>query len=242
MTTNNLNRLVNYKINCLFKLISQNALSRRENFRNVNEVCRSLGSLIYQNGSKLNEFNLNRMLASTENSNLILKLREKFEKEFLNELRNPASSFDEHLFELINRVNLIITQIVFNLTIPTIMTKNTYAPMGQSNEPQPVSYEYFYIEEKFKLKCYQCLLAILRFYYSTTAQEESASGRIFANNEFRMNKSKILTKALQGLENLFYSIRNSHQSSPQQNSALNWTQLNSTECQIGDLLALVKVT
>jgi hypothetical protein len=261
MPTNNLNRLVGYVINGCFILLAQSkdycSRNQRDYLILTYEMCRSLGSLIYQNGCKLNDSNLNRLLAfnakNNENLSLLLKLREKFENEHYGGAMKE-SSFNESLFELINRIDLITTQVVFNLTIPTIVRSNlvasaattTAALQPNMQDARCLDYEYHYIDNRFKIKCCSILMRVIRFHHQnselTLGEEKEKLTNKKLNEEFRVNKSKILTKALQGLENLFFSIKSSKEPQQQQSaqSSLNWLQA-SNEFQLGDILALVKV-
>lgn len=205
------------------------------------EICRSLGSLIYQNGSKLNDSNLNRLLSSpskVENSSYLPTLRIEIEAAFEAELK--SSLFSEDLFDVINKLDLISTQISYNLTIPTI-TSQIQSDNTQLNTAQlPSTYEYFYVDDRYKIKVCSMLIRIIRFHNLRSSFVDSAAA--VANNrklddDFKINKSKILTKALQGLENLFFSIKNNSMPAQQ----LNWVQSSENEVQIGDILAIVKV-
>lgn len=123
-----------------------------------------------------------------------------------------------------------------------------------------------YIEDKFKVKAVYLLLKILRFHTETinsnrleqkqsTDQKYSTSSaynRQFLNNELNRQQStssvneacKILTKCLQGLENLIASIlkvAGSDQQQQQSTNAYNWLQANTTYFQLADILNIAKV-
>lgn len=216
-----------------------------------NEIYRALGSLLYQNGPKLNEYNLNRLLVnnqSNENSNLLFKIRSQVENDLTALIKTNFANLNETKFELLNKLNLISTQLVFNLTIPVQLHNSSI--LGQDLNLS----EYIYIEDKYKAKCASLMIKTLRFNNinhlslaknkNVTTYTENISKHFnssannrnnFLEDEFNFSNSKILAKALQGLENLFSAIK-----IDQPNQQSHWVQ-SSTEFQLGDILAIVKV-
>lgn len=102
--------------------------------------------------------------------------------------------------------SLITSQILFNIT------------MSSHNEAVP------YIDDKYKIKSIYLLVRILR--------SHSSNGLTHTSDDLKVNNCKILTKSLQALENIFFSIQNL----PEQS---NWTQM--LNFHLGDILAVAKV-
>ena len=197
----------------------------------VYELNRALGALIYQNGPKLNNLILNQLLAvnkephlskskeplSLLQDGLIYFLRNKIEADLELKLKHSNSEF-----ESINRLNLITTQLIHNLTMPL------------QNEPG------VFIDDKYKVKCVFLLIRIIRFHQNIVKSENDFK-RVPNEDEFKLNSCKILTKALQGLENLFMSMQPVLTQPQQQQLVANLFNQSSAYFQLGDILAIAKV-
>jgi hypothetical protein len=203
------------------------------------EIYRALGSLLYQNGSKLSEANLTRLLvrnnkSPVNDSSLLTRLRANVELELDAHISKNTTASDVNV-ELLNKLDLISTQLVFNLTIPSIAT--TVSGLA-SNSPATDTNSFVYIDEKYKAQCGHLAMRVLRFHHMNKKFASAAdTSSILKHDDYKVNKSKILSKALQALENLFNSIKTSNL--PQ--TELNWLKIDSTD-QIGDILAIIKVT
>ncbi len=225
----------------------------------ANEVYRALGSLIYENGSKLNNFNLNRLFGDNDSlisnkkkgqelnlkDGLLFLMREQIETDM--EEMCTSKTKDEQEMELNSKLNLITTQLIFNLTMP--IENNTDDSSFSS-----------YIEDKYKKKAIYLLTRILKFQNSTALAQYThfkstntsnsfinETNRHFfhnkletkqSNDEQTINLCKILTKSLQGIENLFASVQNLPSEQIQQ---LNWLQVHSGYFHLGDILSIAKV-
>ena len=127
-----LNKLVDFLIEAAFFLTRHSSINQIDSKQLAYEIYRSLGSLIYQNGFKLNVFNLNRLLGENDSAissrkarqelnqkdGLLLLVRERIEQEI--ELTIGARLQEDDVdFELNSKLNLITTQLIFNLTMPS---------------------------------------------------------------------------------------------------------------------------
>ena len=79
-------------------------------------------------------------------------------------------------------------------------------------------------------------MSIIRFHHRNKMQQQQQ--KTFAE-DYQVNKSKILAKALQGLENLFHSMKSFLGSSHHGDLAVTWLKLESSD-QLGDILAIIK--
>jgi hypothetical protein len=204
------------------------------------EVYRAMGSLIYQNGSKLNESNLNRLLViqNKGDSPLLVKIRVQLELELQEIIKSNSysSAADENL-ELLKKLDLMSTQLIYNLTIPSVATPLNSPFVSTSVNSSAEAPSFAYIDEKHKAKCSNLLMKILRFHHMNKEFAGSAeTNLILSSEDYKVNKSKILSKALQALESLFNSIKTSNL----QQVELNWLKIDTAE-QIGDILAIIKV-
>lgn len=190
-----MNKLVDYLIETSFVLIKQFSANKQI----IYEIFRSLGALIYQNGSNLNIYNLNRLFGTSDD----------YSRDNFNEKTDGLIFITRKLLEsdpLNNVLNLITTQLIFNLTMPHNESSN-------------------YIDDKFKVKSIYLLIKILR--------SHSLDLDPMSPNDHKVNQCKILTKSLQSLENLLFSIQSNREQS-------NWIQ-SLVYFQLGDLLAIAKV-
>ena len=204
----------------LFKNINQN--DKNNSIKKLDyELYRALGSLIYQNGPNLNENNLKFLFGNDQKSNngLLFMIRDQVElditkaKEYVEENEQVA---------LTNKISLILTQLIFNLTMPVItQTQNSKSDPSNSTGLQSASF----IADKYKILCAYLVVRLIRYHNQT---DDSIS------EEKKDHVTRLLTKALQALENLFSSL----QKEPTQSS---WLNSLSTDYQLGDILAIVKV-
>ncbi len=221
LNNSTLNKLVNYLIEAAFSLLKNFALNKKI----LLEVFRSLGSLVYQNGSNLNIFNLNQLYGINEiysktgynikNDGLLYSFHNLIESE------QTADQSDLDL-------NLILTQLICNLT------------MSNLNEPAS------YIDDKYKVKSVSLSIKLLRSHnflqannslnYSFTSDTSRHFNAKTYADDFKILVCKILTKSLQTLENLFVTIQNL---TDQQ--ADNWLQSHFVSFHLGDILAIAKV-
>lgn len=216
----------------------------------VYELNRALGSLIYQNGSKLNDSNLNRLLDNTDG--LFTLLRNQVET-ISNQRELKTSVIADN--EIIDRIDLISVQLAYNLTIPTIVSSvPNQEPTNTQSMPITTMYEYFYVEDKFKIRVCASLVRIIRYHRQDRDNGRRPNDRIGDKEEKKMemlmSRAKVLSKALQGVENLFYSATK-HTSSVQASNSTtggnsqhvnsNWIQSNENELKLADILAIVKV-
>lgn len=248
------NLLVAIFLNMTFDALNQNTSEQSlqiERLKLVYELSRALGSLIYQNGSKLNDSNLNRLLAGVNNGLLVL-LRSQVEKT-PTQLSNSNKNENESTRELVDRIDLISVQLAYNLTIPTIICAPETNSTGQSNQAIQMSgqqqmtataYEYVYIEDRFKAQVCAALMQIIRYHQRLERSIVTKDGEVTAGSlEACINRGKILSKALQGVENLFYSIKNGDgcNSGLGGQSSVTWIQLNENEFKLADILSIIKV-
>ncbi len=171
------------------------------------------------------------------NTGLLFMIRNQLESN-LNYINEDVISY--------NNLNLISTQLIFNLTLPTV-------------ESNPRC-----IDDKYKVKCLHLVMGVLRWCTQNTAslvQEtivaatsytntinkhfKSSTKQFFSTQEHQTNLTRILTKALQSFENLFLSAyKESIQIKETKSKGLgqlNWLQSNSNQYQPGDILAILKV-
>ena len=195
------------------------------------EIYRALGSLFYQNGTKLSESNMQRLLsssstASNTNNGLLIKILERIEKE----LNINATKSDDQI-DLINKLKLLLTQLVFNLTMPvrTITVDIT----GSLNTTA-------FIEDKYKAKCVYILIRIIRFQNLNEITFSGDGSTSFSKAEQKEDHTRLLIKALQSLENLFGSLELT-KTTDQAIVHVQWLQSPLNEYQLGDILAIVKV-
>lgn len=126
-----LNKLVDYLIEAAFFLTHNSSINQIDSKQLAYEIYRSLGSLVYQNGFKLNVYNLNRLLGENDSAisnkkarqelkqkdGLLFLVREQLEQEI--ELAANSRINDDVDAELNCRLDLITTQLIFNLTMPS---------------------------------------------------------------------------------------------------------------------------
>ena len=80
-----------------------------------------MGSLIYQNVSRLSESNIIGLLFQTQQSpSLLRQIRDLIETELAQVLAS-SDNMDES-FDLIKKLDLISVQLIYNLTIPTTIS------------------------------------------------------------------------------------------------------------------------
>lgn len=193
-----------------------------------------MGSLIFQNGPRLNDSNLSSLLVEPRAKRshaaqppLLAWIRLKLETE-MEQYFGEAPTFADALindenFEMLKKLDLISTQLVYNLTIP--------AQVASTNATESTTSSITCISEHYKLKCSNLLMRVVRFHRASAGVCSDANGE-----DFKVNRSKILIKALQGMENLFNSIKASNS----QGVELVWLKMNGCD-QLGDILAFVKV-
>jgi hypothetical protein len=200
----------------------------------VHEICRALGSLIYQNGSKLNEKNLQLLLGtSNQNKGILLVIFDQIEKQINN------------TNESINKLKLILTQLIFNLTMPVRVLNSALitTSLGNVDMNNPLSYNTSFIEDKYKAACVYVLIKMIRLQNLTLIPSVSTLSQVnksASDEQIKEESSRLVIKALQSLENLFSSIE---LEKTQSNSIVHvdWLQAPSNEYQLGDILAIVKV-
>lgn len=182
------------------------------------EVCRAMGSLIYQNSYKLTDSNLSRLLEKSQNwsSSLLNGLRDRIETEY-----QCTGELNQDRLESLKRLDLITAQLVCNLTIPGVSDT-------QADPTATVSYHY--VNEKYKQKCSELVVRIINFHRAFNTQS------LVDNEDFKQNRSKILCKCLQSYENLFLSIKPATSS-----SETSWLRMNDSTSRLGDILAVCKV-
>jgi hypothetical protein len=230
------NRLIEFFVNISFAHEFNTSTNSK---RLAYEIYRAIGSLIYQNGPKLNENNLNRLLVQNESGNkssdlpLSIKIRTQLESELEEHFRKNNSDTNEDV-ELLKRLDLISTQLIYNLTIPSVVSSLNSIGSATVNSGSETTFAY--INEKYKAKCSNYLLKILKFHHMNKQFVDMNSNLILSSEDYKINKSKILSKALQGMENLFNSIK----TSSLQSVEFNWLKIDKTN-QIGDILAIIKV-
>ena len=196
----------------------------------VHEICRALGSLIYQNGSKLNEKNLQLLLGNrNQNKGILLVIFDQIEKQ-MNSAKEP-----------INKLKLILTQLIFNLTMPVRILNST--SLGNIDTSNPPSYNTSFIEDKYKAACVYILIKMIRLQNLSLTPSVSTLSQVnksASDEQIKEESSRLVIKALQSLENLFSSI----ELEKTQSSSIvhvDWLQAPSNEYQLGDILAIVKV-
>lgn len=197
-----------------------------------------MGSLIYGNGPKLNFANLQLLFGNANTSGLLSVIRKELEN------TNMNSNNDAEI-EIFYKLDLISTQLIFNLTMPSAIS--TLNPTDSV----------LYIDDKYKISIVNFLVKILRFNYNSNISnsniiklDDSYTNKInkhFLNknnqeqaDQNRVYASKILTKCLQSLENLFSSIQ--PDDAKKDKFSTNWIQSGKCEYQLGDILAIVKVS
>lgn len=194
------------------------------------QTFRALGSLLYKNGSNLNEKNLKYLFGIDKNLNPIdneksINLSEGILYLTINRIESNYKEQDDDIIKL----NLILTQLIYNLTLPNTSTNNLY----------------FYIEEKYKLKCVLLIMKILNANLminpieklnSLNDQFQNLTIQSKKNDDYQSTFTRIFIKGLQALENLFLSSQKSVTKA--QNS---WLQLSSNEYQLGDIINLLKL-
>ncbi|CAF0791844.1 unnamed protein product [Brachionus calyciflorus] len=221
-----LNKLISFLLNFASNLINNDLDTL------LYELKRAIGSIIYENSTILSDQNIERILSN------VSKLRHRVETDYDSIFSDKTLNFQEEKVEILNKFNLITTQIIFNLTLPK----------KKDSESELIDLEY--INDTIKAKCASYLVKILRFNTfnklnrlrndqknsiidSLNKQFNNRNNRklsLLYGDEFIVNNCKILSKALQGLENLFLSISNQ----------LNWIVLIGPEFQLGDILAIIK--
>jgi hypothetical protein len=202
------------------------------NKKPIHDIFRSMGALVYQNGSNLNIYNLNRLYGINESYSKV-GFNEKNDGLLYIVLKLIESEHSQADVEFTDNLNLISTQFIFNLTMPSKNETNVY------------------INDRYKVKSVCLLIKILRSLNTNQSINTNAAAsnsfindmsRHFCNVESKLNGDehkimlcKILTKSLQSLENLFLSIQNL----PDQQT--NWLQTHFINFQLGDILAIAKV-
>ena len=228
-----MNKLVDFLMDAAYFLIRNTSINPIDSKQLAFEIYRSLGSLIFQSGSKLNPFNLNRLFGNNDavlsktrldlsvKDGLLFLIREQVEADI--QAMASLKIKDDAEAELNYKLNLITTQLLFNITMPAEL-----AP----NETNGFS---LFIDDTYKIKAAHLLIRILRFQNSNSCLSNQIAGL-----EQQANMAKILTKCLQGLENLFSATQAQLATDP--NQSLNWLQSHSSYFQLGDILAIAKVT
>lgn len=229
-TTNKLvSFFIEWSLNA-FKNAEQNAIKKI-----AYELYRALGSLIYQNGPNLSENNLRSLFGNDQkpNNGLLFMIRDQVEIDITKAKEYLAQREENEQVGLTNKISLILTQLIFNLTMPVItQTQSNKTDSNNSTGSQSASF----IADKHKIQCAYLVVRLIRYHTQT---DNSLVSCLPASNQLESEEQKdhvtrLLTKALQALENLFSSL----QKEPTQNS---WLNSLSTDYQLGDLLAIVKV-
>lgn len=188
------------------------------------ELCRALGGLVYENGAVI----------SSQNIGLIFKFVSRLEsqvEDFMNSIVKRKSLINSQILDIFYKLKLISTQLIFNITIAKINT-------NKDNE----QIEKDFIDDQHKVHCAEFFIKVLRFNLSLkinlnnddkcgNKEETFRDKNIFDDEEFMVNITKTLNKALYGLDNLFQAI----------NASVNWIQIKHQKFQLGDILAIVKV-
>ena len=169
---------------------------------------------------------MQRLLGDKHNSHngLLLKILEQIEKDF-------SKSGELHL---------LLTQLVFNLTMPVRTTSSLSSDQigGSANQ---IVYTTTFIEDKYKSVCVYILIRIIRLQNMNETTHEASSSNANNNTELQKEEhSRLLIKALQSVENLLSSIESAK--TPQAIVHVDWLQSASNEYQLGDILAIVKVS
>ena len=235
-----LNRLVGYLLEISFQLIKQAEDCSEEQQKLSNEIYRALGSLIYQNGPKLNEKNL-QLLLKNQNSNkgLLLLILNRIELQTIN-LSDESKS----------KLKLLLTQLVFNLTMPVRTLDASHT--GSVDVNSLLSYTTCFIQDIYKSTCAYVLIRIIRNHnlnaLPLNSPQISSINKHFSetksqceNDQTREDNSRLLIKALQSLENLFGSIECDKNQLSIPIVQVDWLQAPSNEYQLSDILAIVKV-
>ena len=224
-----MNKLVDYMIETILNLVKEFTSNKKP----IHDILRSMGALVYQNGSNLNIYNLNRLYGINESFSKV-DFNEKTDGLLYTVLKLTESEPNQMDVEFIDNLNLISTQLIFNLTMPSQNELNVY------------------IDDRYKVKSVCLLIKILRSLKNNQSMSHTAAAvsnsfttdtsRHFGSNDSKLNGDehkimlcKILTKSLQSLENLFLSIQNL----PEQQT--NWLLTHFLNFQLGDILAIAKV-
>ncbi|RNA02838.1 hypothetical protein BpHYR1_029759 [Brachionus plicatilis] len=218
------NKLVGNLLNLI--LTVQNHLCNSFISQCANEQClvyelhRAIGSLVYENGPVLNNQNIDSIISCA--TKLESQIEEKIE--FLAEKK--WSSKNQGQEDVLYKLKLISTQLVFNITMAKI-NKNKDNDQGEKE----------FIGDQHKVPCAEFFIKVLRFNVSLKfnlpfggKNEDNREKQMFEDEEFMVNVTKTMNKALHGLENLFLSI----------NASLNWIHIKNEKFQLGDILAIVK--
>jgi hypothetical protein len=248
---------MSYLIIIGYTLLNCNELTLKSfNIDVTYDVYRALGSLIYNNVLNIETNNLDLFFGKTK----------KYQNEKEKKERVDFSTFKQNglLYTILKRVEykseitnenhnkhssiiyLIITQLIFNFTMPF----SNGIPM--------------FINDELKVKCNIMLMDILRIHLSLTTtinykyNKDSLSFTNLTNRHFitdttatttesalvnidekqRTLYSKIIVKALQGLENLFISLQSP--TTQQQQHQTSWPLTMPNDYQLADILAIIK--
>jgi len=155
-------------IEAAFFLVRSSSINQIDSKQLSYEIYRALGALIYQNGFKLNLFNLNRLLGSNDSvianrktrldlsqkDGLLFLVREQVEED-LTEMISLGKVNDEIDFELTCKLNLITVQLIYNLTMPNEINADEKAN-GPGNQ----------IPIKYFIKILQLFLLLVSFLFT----------------------------------------------------------------------------
>lgn len=234
-----LNRLISYFLDIASEIIKKGSVSNscdqnsfETNIQHLTyEIFRALGSLIYQNGSIINEKNLHTLLGiKNQSKGILLVILDKIEKQ------------EQETNDAVNKLKLILTQLIFNLTMPVRILNPAMGTLtiGNTDINNPLSYTTSFIDDKYKATCVYILIRMIRLQNLSIDSGQNASVKINIDEQTKEYDSRLIIKALQSLENLFSSIE-LQKTQPISIVHLDWLQSPINEYQLGDILAIVKV-